>query len=93
VVVKLYHPIEVVQRKVRPFISLFKQLFGIRTLQSKVGRPPELSPVEAVTYGVLNKRGRSRRRSRRGRILDSGNAAHTRPTNGLGYDCPRFEGE
>jgi len=53
----LYHPIEVVQRKVGPFISLFKQLFGIRTLQSKVGRPPALSVTEAVTYGVLKQKG------------------------------------
>lgn len=53
----LYHPIEVVQRKVRPFISLFKQLFGIKTLTPKVGRPSALSPVEAVTYGVLKQKG------------------------------------
>lgn len=52
----LYHKAEVIQRKVKKFISFIKQLLGIKSLQSKVGRYAALSPQEAVTLGVLKQK-------------------------------------
>lgn len=52
----LYHAQDVIQRKVRNFLALFPQLFGIETLQPKVGRPSALSPIEAVTFAALKQK-------------------------------------
>jgi len=52
----LYHKQEVIQRKVKRFVSLIKKIFGIRTFQSKVGRKSTLSPEESIVYGVLKQK-------------------------------------
>lgn len=44
----LYHPIELIKRKVRPLLKFFH----LNDIQSKVGRPPELSPEDAMAFGL-----------------------------------------
>jgi len=55
-ILSLFHPQEVTERRVYPFVSFIKKLLGIKSFQSKVGRHSELSPEESVTYGILKQK-------------------------------------
>ena len=44
----LFHPIELIKRKVKPLVSFFK----LDSLQSKVGRPTQLANEDAIAFGL-----------------------------------------